>query len=126
MKTKYSDGSHKPMTGNSEHTGWEHFDHKADIGIRGVGTTLASAFEQAALAMSAVITPLEGIAQSIQVDIKCSERDSAYRNSALESWAMRVRRWRDEGRDVHVYFDNDAEGHAPRDAKNLSQIPATE
>ena len=35
---------------------WEHFSHEADIGIRGVGPTLATAFEQAAIAMTAVIT----------------------------------------------------------------------
>ena len=30
---------------------YEYFEHKADIGIRGIGKTLAEAFEQAALAM---------------------------------------------------------------------------
>ena len=35
---------------------WEHFPHQADIGVRGVGPTLATAFEQAALAMTAVTT----------------------------------------------------------------------
>ncbi|MFX0122758.1 MAG: archease [Candidatus Hodarchaeota archaeon] len=30
---------------------YEYFEHQADIGIRGKGTTLAEAFEQAALAM---------------------------------------------------------------------------
>ncbi len=35
---------------------WEHFEHGADIGVRGIGPTPASAFEQAALALTAVIT----------------------------------------------------------------------
>jgi SHS2 domain-containing protein len=35
---------------------WEHFPHEADMGLRGIGTTLDEAFEQAALAMTAVIT----------------------------------------------------------------------
>jgi tRNA nucleotidyltransferase (CCA-adding enzyme) len=35
---------------------WEHFEHVADIGVRGHGQTLAEAFEQAATAMMAVIT----------------------------------------------------------------------
>jgi uncharacterized protein YecE (DUF72 family) len=30
-----------------------------------------------------------------------------------------VRCWIAEGRDVHVYFDNDAYGHAPRNAARL-------
>lgn len=35
--------------------GWGHFAHEADIGIRGTGKTKAEAFEQAALALTAVI-----------------------------------------------------------------------
>jgi Archease protein family (MTH1598/TM1083) len=34
-------------------SGWEHFPHGADIGIRGWGSALAAAFEQAALAATA-------------------------------------------------------------------------
>jgi SHS2 domain-containing protein len=36
--------------------GWELFAHDADIGIRGCGHTVAQAFEQAALALTGVIT----------------------------------------------------------------------
>ena len=35
---------------------WEHFSHQADMGIRGRGPSKAEAFEQAALALTAVIT----------------------------------------------------------------------
>ena len=34
---------------------WEHYEHGADIGVRGFGATKAEAFEQAALAMTAVV-----------------------------------------------------------------------
>ncbi len=34
---------------------WEHFRHSADIGIRGIGPDKAQAFEQAALALAAVV-----------------------------------------------------------------------
>ena len=44
---------------------------------------------------------------------------SAYTDAQLRSWATRVRGWLQEGCDVHVYFDNDAFGHAPRDALRL-------
>jgi hypothetical protein len=37
-------------------TGWEHFPHDADVGVRGRGLTAAEAFEQAAQALTAVIT----------------------------------------------------------------------
>ena len=38
---------------------WEHFHHESDIGIRGFGSTREKAFEQAALALTAVITEEE-------------------------------------------------------------------
>jgi len=44
---------------------------------------------------------------------------SAYSEIELRAWARKVRRWTGEGRDVHVYFDNDAFGHAPRNAQRL-------
>lgn len=44
---------------------------------------------------------------------------SGYTQTELQAWATRVQRWMREGRDVHVYFDNDALGHAPRDALRL-------
>jgi len=47
---------------------------------------------------------------------------SSYSKAALREWAARIRRWLKEGRDVHVYFDNDAEGAAPRNALTLLQI----
>jgi uncharacterized protein YecE (DUF72 family) len=47
---------------------------------------------------------------------------SGYSGAVLEVWAGRVRAWADEGLDVHVYFDNDARGHAPHDAKALLRL----
>ena len=44
---------------------------------------------------------------------------SAYSDRLLDQWADRVRQWLAQGREVHVYFDNDAEGAAPRDAQRL-------
>jgi uncharacterized protein YecE (DUF72 family) len=44
---------------------------------------------------------------------------SAYSASALDWWAGRILDWLAEGRDVHAYFDNDAEGAAPFDALRL-------
>lgn len=46
---------------------------------------------------------------------------SGYTDDELDAWAARVSRWRDGGRDVHVYFDNDARVHAPHDARRLAQ-----
>ncbi|MCK5365808.1 MAG: archease [Gammaproteobacteria bacterium] len=52
-------------------SGWEHFAHEADVGVRGYGPSLAAAFEQAALAMTAAITDVERIAASESVRITC-------------------------------------------------------
>jgi len=54
---------------------WEHFEHEADIGVRGFGLTLGEAFEQAALALTAVITDPERVAQKDAVRIECSAPD---------------------------------------------------
>jgi uncharacterized protein YecE (DUF72 family) len=47
---------------------------------------------------------------------------SSYSKPALREWATRIRRWRKENRDVHVYFDNDAEGAAPQNALTLLEV----
>jgi len=46
---------------------------------------------------------------------------SNYADSELEAWANRARQWLRDGRDVYVYFDNDALGHAPRNARALAE-----
>lgn len=55
--------------------GWEHFHHAADIGVRGRGETLATAFEQAARALIAVIADSGTIHQELAVAIKCDAPD---------------------------------------------------
>ncbi len=47
---------------------------------------------------------------------------SAYSGSSLRRWAARVRSWLTEGRDVHVYFDNTAEGKAIANAGRLCEL----
>jgi uncharacterized protein YecE (DUF72 family) len=46
---------------------------------------------------------------------------SGYSDEALDVWAARVGEWRDQGRDVVVYFDNDVKVHAPYDAQRLAE-----
>jgi len=55
--------------------GWEHFEHIADIGVHGWGPDVATAFEQAALAMSAVVTDPAGIRTEDSVTIRCRAPD---------------------------------------------------
>ena len=47
---------------------------------------------------------------------------SSYSRASLEKWAAEIETWIAGGRDVHVYFDNDAEGHAVRNALTLRAI----
>jgi uncharacterized protein YecE (DUF72 family) len=47
---------------------------------------------------------------------------SNYSDASLAKWAARIRVWLKEDRDVHVYFDNDAEGAAPRNAVTLLEM----
>lgn len=58
-----------------ENSHWEHFEHEADIGIRGVAPSMSEAFEQAALAMTAVITDLQCVEPGIEVNIECTAAD---------------------------------------------------
>lgn len=59
-----------------EHAGrWEHFPHDADIGVRGLGDTPAAAFEQGALALTAVISDPHGIEPREAVAVQCEAPD---------------------------------------------------
>ena len=48
---------------------WQHFPHAADVGVRGFGKTPVEAFEQAALALTAVITTAE-IRPAVSVKVR--------------------------------------------------------
>ena len=53
---------------------WEHFPHAADVGIRGFGQSAAEAFEQAALALAAVITHADVVPKE-KIDVRCEAPD---------------------------------------------------
>ena len=54
---------------------WEHYDHEADVGVRGVGVSKAAAFEQAALALTAVVTDLNQVEPATQIGVNCEGID---------------------------------------------------
>ncbi len=58
------------MTGH-----WEHFPHEADMGGRGFGATREEAFEQAALAMIAVVADPARITPTDEVEMACEALD---------------------------------------------------
>lgn len=55
---------------------WEHFEHDADIGIRGIAPTLPQSFAQAAIAMTAVITDPGRVAATHSFAIHCSAENN--------------------------------------------------
>jgi tRNA nucleotidyltransferase (CCA-adding enzyme) len=54
---------------------WEHFPHEADIGVRGVGTSKERAFEQAALALTAVVVDPHELTPREEVEVTCEAPD---------------------------------------------------
>jgi tRNA nucleotidyltransferase (CCA-adding enzyme) len=54
---------------------WEHFAHQADIGVRGIGASKAEAFEQAALALTAVVTDPQPLSVREKVEVTCEAPD---------------------------------------------------
>lgn len=66
---------------------WEHFPHQADIGVRGLGATLAEAFEQAALAQTAVITDVAAVAPEEMIRLSCEAPDAEL---LLVDWLNRL------------------------------------
>jgi len=62
---------------------WEHFAHDADIGVRGFGATMAEAFENAAVALTAVVTEPASVAPEVAVELACAAPD---RELLLAEW----------------------------------------
>jgi tRNA nucleotidyltransferase (CCA-adding enzyme) len=73
---------------------WEHFEHGADVGVRGLGETMAAAFEQAALALTAAVTDPGGVSLHESVPIACRAADdelllAAWLNAVVYEMAVR-------------------------------------
>ena len=62
---------------------WQHFHHEADIGVHGSGGTPEQTFEEAAVAMTAVITDPDSVACRETVEIDCEAPD---RELLLVDW----------------------------------------
>jgi tRNA nucleotidyltransferase (CCA-adding enzyme) len=73
---------------------WEHFEHGADIGVRGLAPTKAGAFEQAALALTAVVTDPAGVCARESIALACAAPDdelllAAWLNAVVTEMATR-------------------------------------
>lgn len=54
---------------------WEHFAHDADTGVRGIGASREETFEQAAVALTAVITDPLSLRAQEQVEVSAEAPD---------------------------------------------------
>jgi SHS2 domain-containing protein len=63
-----------PLKSNTPSSGWEHFPHGADVGIRGFGSTLEQAFEQAAFALTGIVTDAD-IENRTSIEVECNAPD---------------------------------------------------
>lgn len=54
---------------------WALFPHGADIGVRGVGSSKEESFEQAAVALTTVITDPNSVAAKELVEVTCEAQD---------------------------------------------------
>ena len=57
---------------------YEYLDHTADLGIRGIGTTIEQAFSEGALAMLAAMANLDTIQRVRSVSIHCTAPDLGF------------------------------------------------
>ncbi len=54
---------------------WEHFQHIADVGIRGIGRTINEAFAEGAYALTAVILDPDTVRPDTCVQVHCEADD---------------------------------------------------
>jgi SHS2 domain-containing protein len=54
---------------------WEHFSHQADIGIKATAEGISKAFEDAALALTAIVTEPKKVDAVECVEIECTAED---------------------------------------------------
>jgi len=65
---------------------WEHYSHGADIGVRGFGSSVEEAFEQAALALTAVVADVSTVRPSETIVVHCDAPDELL----LVTWLNKV------------------------------------
>lgn len=73
---------------------WEHFEHGADVGVRGIAASKAGAFEQAALALVALLSDPAAVRPLQAVPIVCAAPDDDlllldWLNAVLSEMAVR-------------------------------------
>jgi SHS2 domain-containing protein len=75
---------------------WEHFEHGADVGVRGRGGTVEEAFEGAACALAAIVAEPSDVLPAASVALRADAPDLdlllvAWLDAVI--WEMSARRW---------------------------------
>jgi SHS2 domain-containing protein len=108
---------------------WRHFAHGADIGVEGRGESLDEAFEQAALALTAVVTDPAGLRSDVVVPMHCRAPD---RELLLFEWLNSIVYQMATGRRLFGAFrvsirDGELDGEARGEPVNVARhAPAVE
>jgi tRNA nucleotidyltransferase (CCA-adding enzyme) len=63
------------QTPSAGHASWSHFRHEADMGVEGTGPSVETAFEQAAVALTAIVTDPGAIRAELTVAVSCDAPD---------------------------------------------------
>lgn len=79
-----------PSAGDAATPRWEHFEHGADVGVRGRGATMEVAFEQAALALTAVVADPASVRPETSVTIRVPAGDPPDPEALLADWLNAV------------------------------------
>lgn len=59
----------------SDRSHWQHFHHDGDTGVRGIGRNMSEAFEQAAIAVTALVCDPRQVRSWREVDVACRNED---------------------------------------------------
>ena len=87
---------------------WEHFHHGADIGVRGFGPTKETAFGQAALALTAVMTDPKLVKAQDLVPVVCEAPDDEV---LLADWLNALIYETSHGKILFSRFEVRIDGH---------------
>ncbi|MGJ9403704.1 DUF72 domain-containing protein [Arthrobacter sp. KK5.5] len=97
------------------HASWHHADVYALLARHGAAYCIMSG--------AGLPCVLEATAPFVYVRMHGPDHNHLYAGSYsdddLRWWADRIREWRAAGKDVYVYFNNDGDGHAVRNAGTL-------
>ncbi len=71
----------------SEGDNWRHFSHDADVGVQGFGSTVESAFQNAALALTAIVMDPREVRPLEEISVECTAPDHEL---LLYEWLNRI------------------------------------